>query len=245
MTSFAGDTSLYTQIRLQVSKLSDSLLSEPNNSMLFFKRGNLLFDIEEWKKAEADISKAISLEPGNFIYYYKRGGTRDRLNKYSDAYEDYNKAIELNPAYHWAYLDRGLILNKSNVFKDADADFRHALQLQPNWGAALFCIGENFSDQDNVDSAMYYYKRAIFFDSLQYKAYNNLGTIYNKQKKYDLAIEQFDKALKVWSGYTFALTNRAQAKYDKGDKAGACADMKKAIDLGRKDKIPVYKLYCE
>ncbi|HMG83358.1 MAG TPA: tetratricopeptide repeat protein [Ferruginibacter sp.] len=244
-TVFHGDTSLYAQARETILRTSDSITREPSSSQLYFRRGYLFFEIEEWKKAKEDFTKAIAIDTNNFLYYYERGAANERLSEFGDAYDDYCNAIKLNPTSEWSYLDRGLIFQRSKMFTDAANDFRHALRIRPNWGAALFEIGSNYDGENKVDSAIYYYKKAIHYDSLQYKAYNNLGYIYTLQKKYDLAIIQFNKALKIWSGYTYALTNRADAEYAEGDKTSACADIYQAILLGREDKMDAYKEHCQ
>jgi tetratricopeptide (TPR) repeat protein len=244
-TTYRGDTTMYASLRKKIVLVSDSIKKAPNDKRLYFTRAYLLNDVERWADAEADLTRAIALDSTEYNYYYKRGAVRQRLNKASDAYIDFTEVIRLNPSFEWAYLDRGIILQYLKLFKEAEKDFRTALVIKPNWANALFNLGMNHNDQGAVDSALYYYKQAILFDSTEYKAHNNIGNIYSKQGKFDLAIQYFDKALAIWDKYEVALINRANARMNKKDKAGACADLQRLIQLGRQDVAQYYKKYCE
>ncbi|MDZ7650044.1 MAG: tetratricopeptide repeat protein [Cytophagales bacterium] len=47
----------------------------------------------------------------------------------------------------------------------------------------------------NFDQASYYYGEAIKVDNCFADAWNNLGTVYFEQQRYDLALENYEKAL--------------------------------------------------
>lgn len=70
---------------------------------------------------------------------------------------------------------------------------------------------------------------------------NNIGYIYFKQKKYDLAISKFTEAITLNSKYFNAYRNRADAKIAKNEMKGACQDLKTASGLGDKTAEKHYK----
>lgn len=68
-------------------------------------------------------------------------------------------------------------------------------------------------------------------------AYNNRGYSYMQLGKFDLAIEDFNVALKL-SPTSMTYNNRSQAFLKKGDSAKALADVFKAIELNPQSSLP-------
>lgn len=63
-------------------------------------------------------------------------------------------------------------------------------------------------------------------------AFNNIGHIYFTMKKYDLAINYYTEAIKIFPKYINAYKNRADAKNALKDFDGACEDLRIAGSLG-------------
>ena len=62
-------------------------------------------------------------------------------------------------------------------------------------------------------------------------AWNNLGTVYNEQGRYDWAIRNFGRAIELNPRHAEAYNNRGAAYHSKGDYDQAIRDLTKAIDL--------------
>src|SRR5690625_6258296 len=54
----AGDSGLYTP---QLSRLTDSIKAYPDSAALYFERGKLFFETEDFEHARKDMKKAIVL----------------------------------------------------------------------------------------------------------------------------------------------------------------------------------------
>lgn len=61
--------------------------------------------------------------------------------------------------------------------------------------------------------------------------FNNRGLIYDDKEQYDLAIQDFDKAIELKPDYAEAFHNRGLTYYDKGQYERAIQDYDKAIQL--------------
>ena len=55
------------------------------------------YELEQYKLAIDDYSKAIELNPQLMRAYHNRGYAKFKLAQYESAIEDYNKILELNP----------------------------------------------------------------------------------------------------------------------------------------------------
>ncbi len=62
----------------------------------YYRRGLLKYDLNDWKGALSDLSKAIEIKPDNDGYpYYYRGMAKEETDDSEGAAEDFSKAFEL------------------------------------------------------------------------------------------------------------------------------------------------------
>ena len=83
----------------------------------YFDRGNSKYDLQDYRGAIQDYSKAIELDPSDAEAYYNRGLAKRKLQDYRGAIQDYSKAIELDPSFANAYNNRG---NTKYLLNDID-----------------------------------------------------------------------------------------------------------------------------
>src|SRR5690606_14352808 len=69
--------------------------------------------------------------------------------------------------------------------------------------------GNDQAKKGNAPQAIAYYAAAIELDSCFAEAWNNLGTVYYRQRNYDQALTSYDHAVSCREGYTEALLHRA------------------------------------
>ena len=100
-----------TGIALVTSKIvilnSDSAIAE--SAEFYNKRGNQKYDVEDYKGAISDFSKAIKINPQYGDAYNNRGNVKLDLNIYKGAISDYTKARKLMPEYADEYFDIGFV----------------------------------------------------------------------------------------------------------------------------------------
>src|SRR5882757_4970301 len=78
-----------------------------------------------------------------------------------------------------------------------------------------FLLKGNLASKDrNWDQASYYYAEAIRLEPCYADAWNNLGTVFFQQQRYDKAMENYDKALNCSPKFIDALLNRANTSYE-------------------------------
>jgi len=117
----------------------------------------------------------------------------------------------------------------NRVWQDDIALWKRATELAPHSGDAYYALGDACFRQGRLDDAGEAYQKAIrayedmgvHLPGVQYKysyvdALNNLGLVYARKGKLDLAISHFRRALYADVNYTQAWNNLGYAQMQKG-----------------------------
>ena len=96
------------------------------------KKGNRLFDREDYKGAENAYSEAIELEPSRAGFWANRALARIRLGDWDGATEDCNKVLSMQPDNAKAYARLGRCLFEQGNILDADESYKKAAELDPH-----------------------------------------------------------------------------------------------------------------
>ena len=193
-------------------------------------------DAKNLKKANSTIPKL----------YYAKGASLLKAKDYAAALEALDKSIELDPKYPMSYL------RKAQVYKDQkdEPNFKEAIDNAINAavtkkdtkseGTAKQLAGKFYSNAgayafnaEKYDEAEKYYKNLMEYKEADTDIYYQFAVIYNKQSKWDAAIEAGNKALELFgdAGTTkdakiyYELGN---SYYGKSDNTAACDAYKKA-----------------
>ena len=193
-------------------------------------------DAKNLKRAKGTIPKL----------YYAKGAALLKAKDYTAAIEALDKSIELNPKYPMSYVRKAQVYKEQND----EANFKTSVDAAINAAvvkndtktegtakklASGFYLkaGANAVKAGNNDDAIKYFNTSMEYKEANSDIYYQLAVIYNKQSKWDTAIESSNKALEVFkdAGTTkdakiyYELGN---SYYGKGDNAAACDAYSKA-----------------
>jgi tetratricopeptide (TPR) repeat protein len=91
---------------------------------------------------------------------------------------------------------------KRVYFNKAIGHLQKSTEIYPGFGEAFFSIAYSYQKLiPNRDSAVYYYKQAIRASSNYAPAYNNLGVIYQNERRYHLASYFYNMSMLVNPAY--------------------------------------------
>ncbi|MBO3457501.1 tetratricopeptide repeat protein [Aetokthonos hydrillicola Thurmond2011] len=102
------------------------------------KNGNVLSEIEQYKRAIEVFTQVIEISPNDADAYKNRGNARSDLGDYEGAIEDYTQAIKINPNNADAYYNRGNALSDLEDYQKAIEDYTQAIKINPNDADAYY-----------------------------------------------------------------------------------------------------------
>lgn len=187
-------------------------------------RGNAYTDKGQYDLAIQDYDESIKLNPNYAKAFNNRGVAYQKKGEYDRAIEDFDTAIKIDPDYATAFANRAETYRKKGDYSSALKDFDEALRQQPTlaivWNERCWTrtiTGELQAALADCNEAIRVKPNAATFDSR--------GFTYLKLGQWQLAIADFDSALRLDSKLPSALYGRGFAKLKRGDLAGGNADI--------------------
>ncbi|MBW4498707.1 MAG: tetratricopeptide repeat protein [Scytonema hyalinum WJT4-NPBG1] len=174
----------------------------------WLERGNQLWRLGRYEEAVTAFDAAIKLKP-SFVYlaYYGKGLALDDQRKYQEAQAALEAAVRYNPNFVIAWLYQSSVYRRSNQLDKALVAINKAIQLQPkkstlyNSKSGVLMLLKRYKEAETaINEAIRLHPRAAFF--------NTRGHISSEQKKWELALSDFNNALAINPQYTYAYNNR-------------------------------------
>lgn len=143
----------------------------------------------------------FALKPGG-----ENVGTSDEARKKAEA-----RMAAIRTAF-----DEGVALNNAGKLDEAIAKFTEVAAQAPQCVECYTNIGSINLRKKDLDGAEAAYKKAIEINPKSADAYNGLATVYNSQKKFDLAAEAGTKAQELSSAATPGGGGSASSSFNQG-----------------------------
>jgi len=199
-----------------------------------FTQARFLQDHGRYAAAITLYGKIQDLKPDWDMMHNNRGVAYQDDGQYDKAIVDYDQAIAINPRYAMAYSNRGAVYAHKGQYDRAIADYDHAIAINPRYAMAYSNRGLTYNNKGQYDKAIADYDQAIAINPMLAEAYSNRGVTYYNKGQYDKAIADYTQAIAINPRYAKAYNNRGVAYMVKlGNKIKACADFKRACELGK------------
>jgi len=198
------------------------------------EKGKGFYQEKNYAVAKQYFDLALELEPENptvliqqALIAYKADSDSVNAKKYIEL------AIAAKPDHPYCYTISADINNYFQNYKKAIDDCNQALELDPtlkeaygNRSIAYWYLGikeQAYSDLDRVIELT---------GGSDAKAYHNKAVYLKNDKKYQEALEYYNKSIQLDGGYSFAYYNRAKLFVMMNSKGKACQDFQMALQLG-------------
>jgi tetratricopeptide (TPR) repeat protein len=185
----------------------------------------------EVQKAKENFSMVLELEPDNVQVCYNLGVLYQEEANYDQAKFYFEKGIKKNKQFFKNYL--GLAKNYEAQEKPQEAlnVYKQAMSHNPSQTFLSVTAGDFCLKHDMNKEAEEIFCSAISANETNIHLYNRMGIALRKQKKYDEAITNFAKAIKVNPDDPNLRYNLAKAYYMKGEEQTAIDKLLKAFEL--------------
>jgi DNA-binding winged helix-turn-helix (wHTH) protein/TolB-like protein/Tfp pilus assembly protein PilF len=153
--------------------------------------------------------KAIELDPRYALAYsgladaqlfYTNGvaGTKVATEYFRLAKMNALKALEIDSSLAEPHTTlAAIIFEENDDWAEAEKEFLKAIEINPNYAVGRVGYSLHLLGQGDFEKAKSEMKKALEIDPVSPSMVNALGQIYYFEKSYDLAIEQFQKAIEL------------------------------------------------
>jgi len=212
----------------------------------FCLRGNIYEEQKKYDLAIKEYERGIEfkeIDPEGAAYCYSnRAEQYERLREFDKALADHDSAIELEPENAYNYYYRAWLYYEQKEYNQSIVDFTRATELDPddadNWRMLGYVYHLGIKD---YEKALGCYEKSLEVDSANVNSINSKAKIYVEQKKYDLAIKEFERGIALKEidpeGAAYCYRNRAEQYERLREFDKALADYDSAIELEPENAI--------
>ncbi len=186
-------------------------------------------------EAESEFRKASDLDPKSSKPHRWLGFLLTRSGKSKQAEEELHRALTLDSSDWRANMDLGLLYYKTDRFPEAATAWEKVSKLAPDNFIVLYNLAAAYHMLDRYEDAASVLQRSLEIKPSAY-AYGNLGTLRFFQGRYEDAVPDFEKAVKMEANEYLWWGNLGDAyRWAPGQAAKAKPAYQNAIRLIRED----------
>jgi tetratricopeptide (TPR) repeat protein len=174
---------------------------------------------------------AVRKAPGNVRAHFNLGVAFLARQEWKNAAGEFSRAAELCPGYKWDEVARNLAFCHERLGDDLNAKkyYLKILVVRPDQDALKGYAGILYREGD-IAGATEMLEKSVA-DMPDAVAFNNLGTLYARQKKHEKAFRCFTSATNLRPDYVDAWFNLIQAYESSGNKAMARKQLERMAEL--------------
>ena len=230
-----------TQLNAQKKKsIEDAVLSTDISkgnatASQWLERGNQLWRLGRYEEAVQAFNEVINQKPSfDYLAFYGKSLVLLRQKKYKEAITALNQVVKFKPNFVAAWETLSLVHRELNQLDKALIAINKAIKHQPQNPnlynekyTVLRCLKQYKEAEIAIRQAIKLSSRAAF--------YLNRGNFYKNNKKWNLALADYNKAIQINPEFAQAYYNRGILYFDQKKWDLALVDYNKAIQINPKD----------
>jgi len=183
----------------------------------------------DFSKGEKLALKALEQDDQLGVAWHVLGIAREKIGDFAGSMRCYEAALKLLPDHGPVAGDLGRLAFRMDMPEIAAKFFMHYVNARPGDLEALNNLACALRDLNRCEDAIDVLRPAIQEHPEHPQLWNTLGTVLCSQGDAQTSLTFFDEALRLAPNFGKGHHNRAYAKMDLGDVAGALADCDEAI----------------
>lgn len=206
-----------------VERLQQAAALDPTNDQAYWNLAIVHMEMQRFDAARDDLRRAIDIDGTRAGYHEKLGTVLMELEDWDGAREAFEHAIELDPDLFKAYFKLGQILERQDDAQGALQRYTEAVQHGPRFIEGYRALGRLYADLGYLGEAVQVLQAglqvAISGTEDEAELHHLLGTVYQQQRNYDGAVQEFQAALRIDPamhdtlfslGWTYSLQNNRE-----------------------------------
>ena len=191
--------------------------------------GNIYKELNRFEESIRAYRQVLKIHPKLAETYSNLGDVFQESNRFDEAIQAYLQAIEIKPEIAQVYANLGFVFSRklAELEDVLDSSKIRNDNLELHGQAGDFPKVSSYLEQ-----VIQYYQQALEIDPV-YSAdvCNNLGVAYAKGRRFDAAIQQYNKAIGIDAEYDEAYGNLGQALHEQKRLDEAISVHQKAIGI--------------
>jgi tetratricopeptide (TPR) repeat protein len=235
----AFDRDKKPELLAEAERLTGEVLArEPNNpdghilsaNIIYFKGGP-----DAAKQAEEKIKYAISLNTGRVESYMGLAKFYQQTGRAADAEATYKQAVSINDRSSLAHVEFGKFLTQTNRPEQAEGEFVKAAEVDPENRDVQWVLASYYLVNKRYDKAEEVYNRWAHLDWDKAEGRARLADYYATVGRIDDAATLYQDIVKNFSDYTRGRYRLGEISLQRGDVAGARAQVDELLKANPKD----------
>jgi tetratricopeptide (TPR) repeat protein len=184
--------------------------------------------------AEYHFNKALELDSTFYSAWLNLGSIYSKIHGYQASLR-YQAYMRRNDTVNAAKSEKEM----KEYFKKAHYYFNQARKYRPGHanGLLYYNIAKTYEMEYRLDSAEFYYKKAIAIDSTFIGSRSKLANVYFKEGKFQQALKENEQIMKMEPGADIPYINMGNYYISFGDTATAIKYFEKAIVKGTRPEV--------
>jgi tetratricopeptide (TPR) repeat protein len=233
--------------RKAIKRITQKLKSTPDDKRLTRQLGDMYRRVKEYEHAEKIYQNLLEKDPNDLLAQERLGDLKEQ--KFADRVEELTEKCKDNP-------DDASLKTELKKAKEEQDDFlvvelERRVKAHPTDCGLKAKYGALLIRKNKIDEAVEQFQKALQDPRFSTQSHANLGRCFNIKGLYDLAVDEFGKALKqisdqnstIWKDINYSLAETYAHKKD-WDKARSTMEKILAVDIKFRDvsqKVQEYR----
>lgn len=213
-----------------ITDINKAVQLDPKNRRNYYIRGLIFYDQDNYDRAIPEFAQAIRIDPKYDEAYYYRGRSYFLKKEYKSAIPDFTQSTKLDPNYAPTWFYRGLSHERLDNLDLALADYNKAISIDDGHGSARHNRGMIKLGRGDYDAAIEDFAVSIR-TSADEITHNSRGVAYRNKGEFQLAMSDFNEAIRFDPKYGRAYYNRGMLHSRAGATDLAVADLRRSVEL--------------